>query len=180
VEDLVTVRDVADVLQRAEMVRRIAAEVEGYVIELGTDGRLVQLQLEELTSGVDDDLRLVVRDYFVRTPEHEVGAVLDGLAALHDDDLLDPRVLALALRLPPDADLDTSLTPKGYRVLAKIPRLSGELADRVVARFDSLAKLMRAGIGDLVEIEGIGEVRARMVKDGLSRLAEASILERYS
>ncbi len=180
VEDLVTVRDVAEVLQRAEMVRRIAAEVEGYVIELGTDGRLVQLQLEELTGGVGDDLRLVCRDYFVRAPERALGTVLAGLDDLDDEELLDLRALAGVLHLPPDAELDTSLTPKGHRVLAKIQRLSEDLADRIVARFDSLAKLMRAGIGDLVEIEGIGEVRARMVKDGLSRLAEASILERYS
>ena len=76
VEDLVTARDVADVLQRAEMVRRIATEVEGYVIELGIDGRLVQLQLEELTLGVDDDLRLVLRDYFVRAAERGTEAVL--------------------------------------------------------------------------------------------------------
>ncbi len=89
VEDLVTVRDVADVLQRAEMVRRIADEVEGYVIELGTDGRLVQLQLEELTSGVDADLRLVLRDYFVRTPERAIDAALARLDALSDDDVLD-------------------------------------------------------------------------------------------
>ncbi|HEY1737560.1 MAG TPA: DNA integrity scanning diadenylate cyclase DisA [Acidimicrobiia bacterium] len=180
VEDLVTVRDVADVLQRAEMVRRIATEVAGYVIELGIDGRLVQLQLEELTLGVDEDLRLVLRDYFVRAPDRGTAEVLGRLDSLDDDSLLDVRALASVLHLPHDTDLDSSLTPKGYRVLARIPRLSEELAERIVARFDSLAKLMRAGIGDLVEIDGIGEVRARMVKDGLSRLAEASILERYS
>ena len=67
VEDLVTLRDVVTVLQRAEMVRRIADEIEGYVVELGDDGRLVELQLEELTGGVDDDRRLVGRDYFVES-----------------------------------------------------------------------------------------------------------------
>ena len=67
VEDLVTLRDVATVLQRAEMVRRIADEIEGYVVELGDDGRLVELQLEELTGGVEDDRRLVGRDYFVES-----------------------------------------------------------------------------------------------------------------
>ena len=180
VEDLVTARDVAEVLQRSEMVRRIADEVEGYVIELGAEGRLVQLQLEELTSGVGDDLRLVCRDYFVRAPERALDTVLAGLDALDDEELLDPRALAGVLHLPPDAELDTSLSPKGYRVLAKIPRLSEDLGERIVARFDGLAKLMRAGTAELEEIEGIGEVRARMVKDGLSRLAEASILERYS
>src|SRR6266487_6658250 len=69
VEDLVTLRDVVTVLQRTEMVRRIAEEIEGYVVELGLDGRLVELQLEELTGGVEEDLRLVCKDYFVESPD---------------------------------------------------------------------------------------------------------------
>src|SRR6266700_809487 len=89
VEDLVTVRDVATVLQRAEMVRRLAEEIEGYVIELGADGRLVMLQLEGLTGGVKADLRLVGRDYFVESPEWMLGQVTARLAHISDDELLD-------------------------------------------------------------------------------------------
>ena len=63
IEDLVTVRDVAVVAQRLEMVTRIAREIEDYVLELGTDGRLLSLQLEELVTGVDQERELVVRDY---------------------------------------------------------------------------------------------------------------------
>ena len=63
VEDLVTVRDVVTVLQRAEMVRRIAEEIEGYIVELGSDGRLARLQLDELLAGVEDERRDVIRDY---------------------------------------------------------------------------------------------------------------------
>src|SRR5213083_443181 len=80
VEDLVTTRDVVTVLQRAEMVRRIAEEIEGYVVELGLDGRLVELQLEELTGGVLADLRLVGKDYFVESPEWLLVQVTSRLA----------------------------------------------------------------------------------------------------
>lgn len=180
VEDLVTARDVAEVLQRAEMVRRVADEVEGYVVELGTDGRLVQLQLEELTVGVTEEVRLISKDYAAGTVRDHLDGVPAALAAVHDDALLDARGLLACLGLGPHADLDSSLSPKGHRLLAKIPRLSEDLAERVIGRFDSLAKLMRASTGDLVHIEGIGDVRARTIKDGLSRLAETSILERYS
>ncbi len=89
VEDLVTVRDVATVLQRAEMVRRIAEEIEGYVIELGTDGRLVLLQLEELMGGVEDDRRLVAKDYFAAAAAWELADVLRRLSRLDDESLLD-------------------------------------------------------------------------------------------
>ena len=180
VEDLATVREVAEMLQRAEMVRRIADEIEGYVIELGADGRLVQLQLEELTGGVQDDLRLVCKDYVVWSAEFDFPSVLRQLAELDDDDLLDPRAISSVLRLPREADPDTSLQPRGYRLLARIPRLPDAIVEHIVGRFSNLPKLMRASIADLVEVEGVGESRARAIKDGLSRIAETSILERYA
>src|SRR6202007_138433 len=82
VEDLVTVRDVATVLQRAEMVRRIAEEIEGYVIELGADGRLVMLQLEELVGGVEEDRRLVAKDYFRGSDDFDLIRVMHLLGQL--------------------------------------------------------------------------------------------------
>ena len=179
IEDLVTVRDVTAVLQRAEMVRRIAEEIEGYVIELGADGRLILLQLEELMGGVEDDRRLVARDYFVESEGVDVHAVLDGLAGLDTESLLDIRDVAEVLRLPRDAGLDTAVQARGYRLLSKIPRLPEAVIDHVVARFELLHKVLRASVPDLVEVEGVGEACARSIKDGLARLAESSILERY-
>ena len=179
VEDLVTVRDVVNVLQRAEMVRRIAEEVEGYVVELGLDGRLVELQLEELTGGVEEDRRLVCKDYCADPDDAVVAVAVTRLADLDDDDLLDLRCLTAILRLPGDIDLDAPLQPRGHRLLRRIPRLPETVAEHVVEQFGSLARIMRAGLGDLIEVEGVGEVRARAIKDGLQRVAESSILDRF-
>src|SRR5215211_3094172 len=112
VEDLVTVRDVATVLQRAEMVRRIAEEIEGYVVELGTDGRLVMLQLEELMGGVEDDRRLVAKDYFHSAPDTELVTVMEGLAKLDDELLLDPYAVAGVLNLGSGVGIDSALQPR--------------------------------------------------------------------
>jgi diadenylate cyclase len=180
VEDLVTVRDIVTVLQRAEMVRRIAEEIEGYVVELGLDGRLVELQLEELTGGVLEDLRLVCKDYFVESVDYVLPQVTTRLAEMSDDELLDLRVVASVLHLSHELDLDSSMQPRGYRLLSKIPRLPEIIADHVIERFGRLPKIMRASISDLVEVEGVGEARARAIKDGLSRVAETSILDRYA
>src|SRR5881227_2431597 len=179
VEDLVTVRDVATVLQRAEMVRRIAEEIEGYVIELGADGRLVLLQLEEAMGGVEDDRRLVAKDYFVDGPDWGLVDVMVKLADLDTESLLDLREVASLLHLPADVSLDAPIQPRGFRLLHKIPRIPEVVADHVVERFSNLQKIMRAGVSDLVEVEGVGEARGRAIKEGLSRLAETSILERY-
>jgi diadenylate cyclase len=180
VEDLVTLRDVVTVLQRTEMVRRIAEEIEGHIVELGVDGRLVRLQLEELMGGVEDDRRLVILDYFHEESSWHVADALEALAALDTDDLLDLKTVAAMLHLAPGLDLDVSLQPRGFRLLAKIPRLPEGVIEKIVDRFGNLQKIMRATIDDLDDVEGVGEARARAIKEGLSRLAETSILDRYN
>jgi diadenylate cyclase len=180
IEDLVTVRDVAAVVQRLEMVRRITDEIDGYVVELGTDGRLMSLQLDELVGGIGADRELVIRDY-VDTSRREVHAVLAELAELDSTQLLDPARIARALGVPGGGDtLDAPATARGYRLLAKIPRLPRHLTERLVQHFGGLQRLLAASIDELMAVEGIGEQRARAVREGLSRLAETSILERYA
>jgi diadenylate cyclase len=182
IEDLVTVRDATSVAQRLEMVRRIADEIEGYVVELGTDGRLLALQLEELLAGVDAERTLVARDYLPgggrrgRTTDE----VLAELAALSATELLDLGAVSRALgyAATPEA-LETAVSPRGYRLLARVPRLPGTVVDRLVDHFGGLQKLLAATVDDLQAVDGVGEARARSVRESLSRLAESSILERY-
>jgi diadenylate cyclase len=181
IEDLVTLRDVVTVLQRTEMVRRIAEEVDGYIVELGVDGRLVRLQLEELMGGVEDDRRLVIKDYFQETRDWHLDEALSALSELGTDDLLDLKVVAAALHLPSSgADLDTNPTARGFRLLAKVPRLPESVVESIVERFGTLQKIMRASIDDLDDVKDVGGTRARAIMEGLSRLAETSILDRYS
>jgi diadenylate cyclase len=181
IEDLVTVRDVAVVAQRLEMVTRIAREIEDYVLELGTDGRLLSLQLEELVTGVDTERELVVRDYLpTGKRRHETpAALLADLEALSPTDLVDPASVARAIGLGTGEHLDGAVAPRGYRLLAKVPRLPTSVVDRLVEHFGGLQQLLSAGIDDLQAVEGVGELRARSVREGLSRLAESSITERY-
>ena len=181
IEDLVTVRDVVTVLQRTEMVRRIAEEIDRHIIQLGVDGRLVRLQLEELMGGVEEDHRLMIQDYFHEEAGWHVVEALDGMAALGTEDLLDLKTVGTILHLPGGTpDLDQPLSPRGYRMLSKVPRLPESVVDRIVDHFGSLQKIMRASIADLDAVKEVGETRARMVKEGLSRLAETSILDRYN
>ena len=130
--------------------------------------------------GVEDDRRLVILDYFQADAEWHVGDALEALAELDTDDLLDLKVVASMLHLAGAIDLDVSLQPRGYRLLSKIPRLPDQVIDKIIDRFANLQKIMRATIDDLDDVEGVGETRARAIKEGLSRLAESSILERYN
>jgi len=181
VEDLVTLRDVVVLLQRTEMVLRIAEEIEDAIVELGVDGRLVRLQLEEVLGGVEDERRLVVLDYFHEDGGWHLDQAMAGLSELDTDELLDLKTVASVLHLPETfADLEEPIQPKGYRLLARIPRLPESVIDRIVDRFGNLPKIMRATIDDLDDVEGVGEHRAKAIKEGLSRLAESSILDRYA
>jgi diadenylate cyclase len=181
IEDLVTIRDAMSVSQRLEMVRRIADELEGYVIELGSDGRLLSLQLEELMGGVEEERELIVRDYL--PGGRKTRSVPDSLAelqALTATELLDLSLVARAIGYPGTAEaLDGAVSPRGYRLLAKVPRVPGPVIDRLVEHFGGLQKLLAATVEDLQAVDGVGESRARSVREGLSRLAESSILERY-
>lgn len=181
IEDLVTIRDVTAVLQRLEMVRRISAEIQDYVVELGTDGRLLSLQLEELIGGLGNDRELVIRDYLPATKsELTVEGALANLEALNSVDLLDLASGARAVGFSVIGDgLDAPVSPLGYRLLTKVPRLPAAIVERLVLHFESLQRLLAAGIEDLMLVDGVGEGRARAVREGLSRLAESSILERY-
>ncbi len=183
IEDLVTIRDVAAVAQRLEMVRRIAGEISGYVVELGTDGRLLALQLDELIAGVEPDRELVARDYLPAQAGRNPWTVEHALAALNElspGDLLDLTTVAKALGHGSAVDaLDAAVSPRGYRLLAKVPRLPNAVIERLVEHFGGLQKLLAASIDDLQAVDGVGESRARSVREGLSRLAESSILERY-
>ena len=180
IEDLVTVRDVVAVAQRLEMVTRIAAEIEDYVLQLGTDGRLLSLQLEELITGVELERELVIRDYVVpvrRGKRPEV--VLAKLEALSASELVDPASASRVLGLGSAEHLDGAVAPRGYRLLTKVPRLPTPVIDRLVEQFGSLQKLLAAGVEDLQVVDGVGELRARSVREGLSRLAESTITERF-
>jgi diadenylate cyclase len=181
IEDLVTLRDVMTVLQRTEMVRRIAEEIEGHIVELGEDGRLVRLQLDELMGGVEDERRLVLGDYFQEDESWDLDEALRVLASMETDELLDLKASASKLHLPgATLDLDAGLSPRGLRLLSKVPRLPDDVTDLIVAHFSSLQKLLRASVEDLEQVEGVDEARARAIKEALARLAETSLLDRYT
>jgi len=181
IEDLVTARDVATVIQRHEMVRRISDEIAAYVIELGADGRLLSLQLEELGFGTADDLRYVLRDYLpTGRRTNKLETVMGGLGQLDAGALLDISNIAEIMGLPSDTEsLDNAIHPRGFRLLARVPRLPEVIFESLISHFGSLQNLLSASAEELRDVEGVGETRARAIRENLSRVAEASLLERY-
>jgi diadenylate cyclase len=179
IEAMVTVRDVAVTLQRHEMVRRISEEIAQYVLELGVDGRLLSLQLEELSTTRGSGADTIIRDY--TDPETtDVEAAVKALQEIEQTNLIDLSLIAGVVGLPRGSDsLEAVIQPRGYRLVSGLKAVPGAVAGRLVDHFGGLQNLMAATIDDLMMVDGIGELRARNVREGLSRIAEASLLDRF-
>jgi len=175
-EDLVTVFEVARILQRIELVGRIVRELKGYIIELGVEGRLVNMQLQELTHNLEEETLLIVRDYIARPGERLPAEVLAQMGRCSTEELTELSTIGRILGYGGLGNLDQSVSPRGYRLLQRLPRLPIAIIDNVIACFESLPRILKASIDELDEVEGIGEARARAIKSGLKRLQEQVII----
>ena len=179
-QSAVMLDDVLVVLQRAEMTTRMAEEIERNCVELGEEGRLIRMQLDELMEDVPREKTAVVYDYELSGDPAIAATALDRLSALPYEALVEFENLAEILSYPRDANpLDYTVTPRGYRVLTHIPRLPDNVIRDVVRDFESLDAVIRASHRDLEAVDGVGPVRAREIREGLRRLQEHNLVDRY-
>src|SRR5881392_230207 len=120
----VTLHDVLTVLQRSELVTRMAVEIERHIVELGTEGRLIEMQLEETTVGTAAEKAALVHDYLAEDTDENFAMVLEQIGRLPHQDLLDFGRLAELLGYDRKLNtLDYPVSPRGFRILGRIPRL---------------------------------------------------------
>lgn len=177
-EDSVTLDDVAFVIQRTEMVMRIVSEIDRYICELGNEGRLIRMQLEELSVNVEEDGQLVLEDYMVRSENRTTEDIWRVVHMLDDDELMDLTKLCNALGYHGgDNSLDINVAPRGYRIMSMIPRVPMSVMRNLLDRFSNLQGILKASSDELDAVEGIGEVRARTIKEGLRRVHDQFLLD---
>lgn len=175
-----TLHDVLTVLQRAELVTRMGVEIERYIVELGTEGRLIEMQLDETMVGVASDKTALVRDYLADDSDEQFALAFDQLVRLPHQDLLDFGRLAELLGYDRKINtLDFPVSPRGYRILGHIPRLPRLVVQRIVEEFGGLEELLAASDGELETVEGVGEIRAKDIREGLRRQQEINLVDRY-
>ena len=180
IEDRATVADIAVVAQQLELVSRVADEITGYLVELGTDAGLLGLQLDELIVGTRRERGLLLRDYGPDVAGTASLASADRVADLRSDELLDLSAVAAAIGMRSAEDPDAHVSARGHRLLGQIPRLPQVVADSLVGHFGGLQKLLSASAQDLQHVPRIDGAMALTVRDGLSRIAESALLDRYS
>jgi diadenylate cyclase len=179
-QNAVVLDDVLVVLQRAELTTRMAEEIERNCVELGTEGRLIRMRLTELLGDVPGQRAAIVDDYHVHGGGPEAVLSLEGLSALSYQELLEFERIAELLGYPRTVNpLDHTVSPRGYRVLSNIPRLPPGVIERVVADLEGLEAIVRASQRDLEAVQGVGTARARDIREGLRRLQEHNLVDRY-
>ena len=175
-----TLHDVLSTVQRAELVSRMGAEVERYIIELGTEGRLIEMQLEETVVGVMGERVALVRDYSLVDSDERVESILQELATVPHQELLDFGRLAELLGYDrKTSTIDVTVSPRGYRALSRIRRLPRLVVHEVVQTFGDLDAIVNATEDELAAIDGVGPVRAREIREGLRSLQEVDFVDRY-
>ena len=169
--DIVTLDNVLTVIQRAEMVMKIVEEIKKEIYELGDDGRLVNMQLEELIGGVEKEELQLIKDYQVN--EIPAEQILEQLSKLGHEDLIKEQLIAKNLGYESSENFeDLAVYPKGYRILNKVPRMPNSIVENLVKSFKSFQHILIAEISDLDNVEGIGEVRAKTIKQTLKKMQE--------
>src|SRR5881227_1518901 len=180
VEGGATLHDVLTVLQRAELVTRMAVEIERYIVELGTEGRLIEMQLEEVMVGVAADKAALIHDYLAADSDESFAAALDQLGRMPHQDLLDFGRLAELMGYDRKLNtLDYPVSPRGFRILGRIPRLPKLVVQQIVTEFGGLEELLAANDGELETVDGVGEIRAKDIREGLRRQQEINLVDRY-
>lgn len=180
--DIVTLDNVLTVIQRAEMVMRIADEIRATIYELGADGRLVQMQLQELIGGLEKEEQLIIKDYIVidnkRKKRNETEDIIQELSELSYEELMNLQNIAKVFKYEfLDSYEDVAVYPKGYRILNKVPRMPNNIVENLVKSFKSFQHILAAEIQNLDDVEGIGEVRAKNIKQSLHRMQEQFVFE---
>lgn len=179
-ENLVTLYEVAGVLQRFEMVIRVKREISRYITELGTEGRLISLQLEEMVGGIEQEQQLLLKDYCRISTDEKLQEAPLGLRRLNAEELLDQQQIVRLLGFSPSATvLEEYVAPRGYRLLHKVPRLPAGIVHNLVERFQKLPDIAAATTQQLDEVDGIGEVRARSIKEGLQLIRKQLFIDRH-
>lgn len=176
--DIVTLENVIIAIQRAEMVMKIVDEVQKAIFELGEEGRLLEMQLQELTGGLEEEELLIIKDYIAPGKKKINKKVLEEIKKLSHEDLLKSQMIAKLLGYEDFDNYDEiGVYTRGYRILNKIPRMPSNIVENLVKSFKSFQHILAADIPGLDEVEGIGEVRARTIKQSLKRMQEQFVFD---
>lgn len=131
------------------------------------------MQLEELIEDLPQEELLIVKDYIAPSRRLVAEKILHNIQSSSQDEFIKSDTIAKALGYEQFDNYDeVAVYPRGYRILNKIPRMPSNIVTNLVKTFKSFQHILLADVDKLDEVEGIGEVRARTIKQSLKRMQE--------
>jgi len=177
-KDLVTLYDVILVVQKIEMVMRVTNIIEKYIDELGIEGTLLSMQVDELMGTTKVDQNQILKDY--KRNDMTLAEFKKKIISLSSEELLDLANIAKMIGYTGFTEsMDMPVRPRGYRILNKIHRLPSTIIENLVNYFEDFQDILDATTEDLDDVEGIGEIRAKYIKNGLIKMQELSLIDRH-
>ena len=115
-DDIVSLETVANCIYRSEIIMRMEAEVKRNIIELGNEGRLVNMQLEELMANVESEEKKIIQDYMQIKKKSKVtpDTILQDIRKLDKKDLLiSEKIIKILGYEITNNILDENVSPRG-------------------------------------------------------------------
>ncbi|HPF16160.1 MAG TPA: DNA integrity scanning diadenylate cyclase DisA [Thermotogota bacterium] len=176
IENKVTVFDLCRTLEKAIAALRTSEEIEPYIWEMGINGRLANLQLDEMIGDLDENLHLIVSDYLVAEgipQDDEVDLCVHHLTTLKDKELLDYSKMANFLGIESQSLLtEEMISPRGIRMIRTVTKIPNNIIYNLVEKMNSLNAIKNANPDSLKEVAGIGEKRSVSIIEGLKKLGD--------
>lgn len=183
-DDIVSLETVANTIYRSELIMRMEDDIRRNIIELGSEGNIVNMQLEELIANVESEENKIIKDYMVKSKKSKLKTaetILANIRKMDKKELVNAEKIIKALGYEIETNiLDYNVSPRGYRILSKVPKMPASIIEKTVEAFGSLQGICNATIDELDDVEGVGEIRAKIINQSLRRLQEQYILKGYN
>ncbi|MEA2015938.1 MAG: DNA integrity scanning diadenylate cyclase DisA [Actinomycetota bacterium] len=172
-EDIVTLFDVVAILQRSSIVQRTEKEVKKYIYELGVEGRLLNMQVDELMANVEGNSLNIISDYVKTGVDAEPSEIKDKINSLSEKQLLELGKIAKFLGYGVEGSLrELDMHPRGLRIITEVRRFPHKVVIGLVEEFGDLRNILNASIEELSKVSGMGKNRARSLYDKLKKFSE--------
>ncbi|MDO5044482.1 MAG: DNA integrity scanning diadenylate cyclase DisA [Coriobacteriia bacterium] len=168
-DNYVTLEDVATVFARFQTLRTIGDVLQEVLNQMGAQGHVLRIQFRELTHGIHEQYKLAIRDYAQDASDENAERVLSEFNVLSSKEMTSPQKIAEILGY--DSLKETSvMMPLGLRTLSRVSVVDGEMADKIVKEYGSLAELMLNLQNDVDRLEDMGISNPSILVDSLYRM----------
>ncbi len=168
-DNFVTLADVTSVIYLCEMLSTSSEALDGCILELGRDGRIIEMQRQEYAGTLEEEYTLLIRDYALDSSEDNALAIREVLHNTPNDQLRSAKNVAKILGYD-NIMVDSIMTPLGLRTLNRVSVVRKGMADKILDEYGTLQDLVAAVEQNPAQLEEVGVNNPDVLADSLHRM----------